>query len=145
MYRQLQRLATVAKKFGIERAQQIIGRVRWMADRGVRLITGTDAGMAPFDNFPVALQGLHGRGFSADQILEMATVTTADAIGLATTAGRLCVGYNADLLVVHGDPRSDLTVLERPALVMTRGRPHVPPSDKVSGRAFDETRVSERS
>jgi hypothetical protein len=29
------------------------------------------------------------------------------------------VGYSADLLVVHGDPRSDLTALERPALVMT--------------------------
>jgi imidazolonepropionase-like amidohydrolase len=133
-----------AKKFGVERAQQIIGRVRWMADRGVRLITGTDAGMAPFDNFPVALRALQDWGFSTDQILEMATVTTADAIGLATTAGRLCVGYSADLLVVHGDPRSDLTALERPALVMTRGRPHVPPPDKP-GRAFDQTRVSERS
>ena len=96
-----------------------------MADRGVRLITGTDAGMAPFDNFPVALRALQDWGFSTDQILEMATVTTADAIGLATTAGRLCVGYSADLL--------------------TRGRPHVPPPDKVPGRAFDETRVSERS
>jgi imidazolonepropionase-like amidohydrolase len=125
-----------AKKFGVERAQQIIGRMRWMADRGVRLITGTDAGMAPFDNFPVALRALQDWGFSTDQILEMATVTTADAIGLATTAGSLSMGYSADLLVIHGDPRSDLTALERPALVMTRGRPHVPPPDESPPSGF---------
>lgn len=71
------------KKYGAERAQQIVGRVRWMADRGVRLITGTDAGMAPFDNFPTVLRGLEDWGFARDQILEMATVTTAEAIGLA--------------------------------------------------------------
>ena len=116
-----------AAKFGVERARQIIGRVRWMADRGVRLITGTDAGMAPFDNFPAALRALQDWAFSPEQILEMATVTTADAIGLATTTGRLRAGYRADLLVVDGDPLADLTALEHPALVMTRGRLHVPP------------------
>jgi predicted amidohydrolase YtcJ len=42
-----------ARRLGAQRAQQIIGRVRWMADRGVRLIAGTDAGMDPFDTFPL--------------------------------------------------------------------------------------------
>ncbi|MFZ0118416.1 MAG: amidohydrolase family protein [Pseudonocardiaceae bacterium] len=111
-----------AKKYGAERALQIIGRVRWMADRGVRLITGTDAGMAPFDNFPAALRALEDWGFSRDQILEMATVTTAAALGLATTAGALRAGYSADLLVVDGDPLTDLTALQLPTLVMARGR-----------------------
>lgn len=116
-----------ARKYGADRAQRIVGRVRWMADRGVRLITGTDAGMAPFDNFPAALHALQDWGFTRDQILEMATVTTADAIGLATTAGTLDAGYSADLLVVDGDPLADLTALQRPTLVLARGRPHIPP------------------
>jgi imidazolonepropionase-like amidohydrolase len=111
-----------AKKYGAERASQIIGRVRWMADRGVRLITGTDAGMAPFDNFPAALRSLEDWGFTRDRILEMATVTTASALGLATTAGTLRAGYSADLVVVDGDPLADLTALQRPTLVMARGR-----------------------
>ncbi|MBW0009415.1 MAG: amidohydrolase family protein [Pseudonocardiales bacterium] len=64
-------------------------------------------------------------GFHPDQILEMATVTTAAAIGLATTAGTLHAGYNADLLVVDGDSLIDLTALQRPLLVMARGRPHL--------------------
>jgi imidazolonepropionase-like amidohydrolase len=88
----------------------------------VRLITGTDAGMAPFDNFPAALRALEDWGFSRDQILEMATVTTAAALGLATTAGALRAGYSADLLVVDGDPLTDLTALQLPTLVMARGR-----------------------
>lgn len=115
-----------AEKYGAERAQQIIGRVRWMADRGVRLITGTDAGMAPFDNFSAALQALQDWGFTPDQILEMATVTTATAIGLATTTGTLAAGYSADLLVVDGDPLADLTALQHLTLVLARGRPHSP-------------------
>ncbi|MGH3549695.1 MAG: amidohydrolase family protein [Pseudonocardiaceae bacterium] len=113
-----------AKKYGAERAQQIIGRVRWMADRGVRLITGTDAGMGPFGNFPAALRALEEWGFTREQILEMATVTTADALGLASTAGALHAGYSADLLVVDGDPLTDLTALQRLTMVMARGRPH---------------------
>lgn len=121
-----------AKKYGAESARRIIGRVRWMADRGVRLITGTDAGMAPFDNFPAALGALEEWGFTRDQILEMATVTTADAIGLASTAGALRAGYSADLLVVDGDPLADLTALQRLTMVMARGRPHRFDSGAVS-------------
>ncbi|HEX2290781.1 MAG TPA: amidohydrolase family protein, partial [Pseudonocardiaceae bacterium] len=55
----------MAARFGAEGAQQIVGRVRWLADQGVRLITGTDAGMGPFGNFPVALQGFALWGFTA--------------------------------------------------------------------------------
>jgi imidazolonepropionase-like amidohydrolase len=52
----------------------------------------------------------------------LATVTTADALGLATTAGTLHPGCSADLLVVDGDPHADLTALRRLTLVMARGR-----------------------
>lgn len=52
----------------------------------------------------------------------LATVATADALGLATTAGTLHPGYSADLLVVDGDPHADLTALRRLTLVMARGR-----------------------
>lgn len=128
----------LARKYGAQRAQRIVGRVRWMADRGVRLITGTDAGMEPFDNFPAALRGLEDWGFPRDQILEMATVTTADAIGLATTTGTLATGYSADLLVVDGDPLTDLTALQHPTLVLARGRQHIPtvkPPPPLDGRS----------
>ncbi len=87
------------------------GRVRWPAERGVRPITGTDAGMGPFDNFPAALQGFALWDFTAEQIIEMAPVGTAEALGLADTTGQLAAGLAADLLVLAGDPLDDLAAL----------------------------------
>lgn len=122
-----------APTFGAERARQIIGRVRWMADRGVRLITGTDAGMTAFENFPAALHALQEWGFTPDRILQMATLTTAEAIGLGTTTGRVHAGYSADLLIVRGDPLTDLAALQQPILVMARGRAHLPSPPQSRG------------
>jgi imidazolonepropionase-like amidohydrolase len=116
----------MATAMGPERAQRIVGRVRWLADRGVRLITGTDAGMAPFDNFGSALRGFAEYGFTPAEIIEMATVSTADALGLGRVTGRLAAGYDADLVVLDGDPLTDLTALDRPELVLARGRVHRP-------------------
>jgi imidazolonepropionase-like amidohydrolase len=116
----------MAAAVGAERAERIVGRVRWLADQGVRLITGTDAGMGPFDNFPVTLRRFAEFGFTAGQIIEMATVTTADALGLAGTTGRLAPGLSADLIVLPGDPLEDLSALTTPELVMAGGRPHRP-------------------
>lgn len=114
----------MAPRFGADRAQQIVGRVGWLAEQGVRLITGTDAGMAPFDNFPAALQGFAQWGFSAERIIEMATVDTADALGLANTTGQLTAGLAADLLVLAGDPLTDLANLGNLELVVAAGQLH---------------------
>ncbi|MGH3975432.1 MAG: amidohydrolase family protein, partial [Pseudonocardiaceae bacterium] len=116
----------IAARFGAERAQQIVGRVQWLAEQGVRLITGTDAGMAPFDNFPAALQGFARWDFTAERIIEMATVDTADALGLASTTGQLAAGLAADLLVLSGNPLRDITALGQLELVIAAGRLHRP-------------------
>ncbi|MGH3981170.1 MAG: amidohydrolase family protein [Pseudonocardiaceae bacterium] len=116
----------MAPRVGAERAQQIVGRVRWLAEQGVRLITGTDAGMGPFDNFSAALQGFALWDFTADRIIEMATVETADALGLANTTGKLAAGLAADLLVLAGNPLQDIAALGQLELVVAAGRLHRP-------------------
>lgn len=116
----------MVKHLGEQRARELVGRVRWLADRGVHLITGTDAGLSAFDNFPEVLQCLQQWSFTADQIIHMATVQTAAALGLSATAGTLAPGLSADLLVVPGDPLADLAALRHPELVVARGRLHTP-------------------
>jgi imidazolonepropionase-like amidohydrolase len=59
-------------------------------------------------------------------VLDAATVVAAEALGLDGRTGRLAEGLSADLLVVDGDPRANLDVLRRPALVLAAGRPHKP-------------------
>lgn len=117
----------MAERLGEQRAKQIIGRVRWMRDRGVRLIIGTDAGLSPFSDTVGALEGLADWGMSNSEIIEIATTGTAEAIGLANT-GRIALGYSADIIVVHGNPLDDLTHLRDLQLVMARGRAHIPGS-----------------
>lgn len=117
------RLATA---IGEDRARRLVGRIRWLADQGVPLIAGTDAGLTPFGDFPAALARTAEWGFSAAEIIEMATARAATALGLSDTAGRLAPGLSADLLVVAGDPLADLTALQRPELVLARGRAHLP-------------------
>ena len=50
--------------------------------------------------------------------------------GLGSVTGRLAVGYDADLIVVHGDPLTDITAVGRLRRVIARGRDYVPDSGR---------------
>ncbi|MFG2993515.1 amidohydrolase family protein [Streptomyces sp. NPDC048257] len=121
-----------AQRFGSERAEEMFGRLRWMADQGVRLIAGTDAGVthAVFDGFVSSLEFFIHIGLSPAEAIDSATVEAALALGIASDTGRLSPGYRADLLAVSGDPLSELAALRDVRLVMSAGRPHTPPTKR---------------
>ena len=123
-----------AERFGQQAAKELFARVRSMADRGVRLIAGTDAGVphAVFDRFWSSLEFFAHLGFTPAQVLAMATTEAAEALGVGGDTGRLAPGYRADLLVVEGDPLADLAALREVRLVVAGGRPHVPSRAAVS-------------
>ncbi|WP_323055164.1 amidohydrolase family protein [Saccharopolyspora sp. NFXS83] len=106
-----------------EVAEQVYGRLPWMAGVGVDLITGTDAGLpgSPFDDSAGALELYEHLGFAPGRVVEMATVCSAAALGLGEVTGRLAAGRDADVLVVGGDPRSGLGALVDVRLVLARG------------------------
>jgi imidazolonepropionase-like amidohydrolase len=113
-------------RFGAEVTELLLGRVRWMAERGVRLIAGTDSGI-PGARFGAYVDGLHvfrEAGLAAERILELATVEPARALGLASVTGQLAQGLRADVVVVDGDPLADLDALRSVRLVVADGRPH---------------------
>nr|WP_280722344.1 amidohydrolase family protein [Kitasatospora sp. MAA4] len=113
-----------AEYFGTERAEQLFGQIRWMAEQGVRLVAGTDAGVpgSVFDGFVGALELYEHLGLSRDRVIDMATVDAARALGIDTDTGRVAAGYRADLLVVDGDPLRDLSALHATRLVIAGGR-----------------------
>jgi len=100
------------------------GRLRWLADHGVPLIAGTDAGLpgSVFNNPAGSLDLYEWLGFSRAQILRIATVDSAQALGLGEVTGQLAPGFSADLLVVDGDPLADLAALRKVRRVMAGGR-----------------------
>jgi imidazolonepropionase-like amidohydrolase len=123
-------LTAVQEQRGPEVLRPWLDLVREQDRAGVLLVAGTDAGIqdAPFDRYAEGLLWYHRAGLAPETVLEMATGRAADALGTADRTGRLRPGLDADLIVVPGDPRTDLGVLADPVLVVARGRPHRPTS-----------------
>lgn len=87
------------------------------------IIAGTDAGI--FTNIPGSslmreLELLVEAGLTPYEALAAATALPAPVIGFPDR-GRVAPGFAANLVLVDGDPLSDLSVLEQPEGVMVRG------------------------
>jgi imidazolonepropionase-like amidohydrolase len=92
---------------------------------GVTLTSGVDAGIGPgkpHGLLPVAVAQMAECGLPTAVALASATSVAARACGLEQRTGRLAVGLDADLLLVDSDPLADLTSLQRPRAVVSRGR-----------------------
>ncbi len=92
---------------------------------GVAVTAGSDSGSpsAPHPALFRELCDLVSRGgLSPLEAITAATATNARALGLEAEIGRVAPGLAADLLVVDGDPASDVTALERSWGVMQAGR-----------------------
>jgi imidazolonepropionase-like amidohydrolase len=120
--------AAVLAKLGMSFEQMLEVRKRRVAQMhaaGVRIVSGSDGGIAaakPHGLLPVSVAYLVDGGVSTAAGLASATALAAAACGLGDRKGRLRAGYDADLLVVDGDPVADITALGRPAAVFAGGR-----------------------
>jgi imidazolonepropionase-like amidohydrolase len=103
------------------RMEQVAGLYR----AGVRLVSGADAGInpgKPHGVLPESVGDLVGLGVPPVAALASATSVAAEACGLAGRTGRLLPGLDADLLLVDGDPTTDITALRAVRHVVSRGR-----------------------
>jgi imidazolonepropionase-like amidohydrolase len=92
---------------------------------GVTFVAGTDAGIGPPKRHglvPLGVAELVDCGVPPSEALAAATAVAARACGLERRTGRLAPGLDADLLLVDGDPLGDITALQRPRVVVSRGR-----------------------
>lgn len=93
---------------------------------GVRLVAGSDAGLGPAKPhgiLPETLVEYVACGIPATAALAAATSVGAEVCGLGRRKGRIRPGFEADLLVVDGDPTSDISALRRPLAVYRAGNP----------------------
>jgi imidazolonepropionase-like amidohydrolase len=103
-----------------------------MHEMGVRIIAGTDAGIdnTPHHQYVGGLQYLVTLGFRPADVLAMATTEAAAALGVDAVTGRLAPGFDADLIVVEGDPNADIAALGKLQRVVARGRDYLPDSGR---------------
>ncbi len=91
---------------------------------GVEVATGTDCGVRGVmpDMLWREIELLHDHGASAMTAIRAATATAARLLGLLDDIGTVEVGKRADLVLVDGDPLTDLARLEHPRLVVRAGQ-----------------------
>jgi Tol biopolymer transport system component len=92
---------------------------------GVRVVTGTDVG-PPFDEPGVLLetQLFVRAGFTPIEAIRAATLDAASCLGVEQELGSVEVGKRADLIIVDGDPATDIRDLRRIVWVVLGGAPH---------------------
>jgi len=89
-------------------------------DGGVTLIPGTDsfAGYSLLHELELYVQA----GIPAPEVLRMATLTSAQVVGLDRERGVIAAGRIADMILVDGDPSRDIGDLHRIRTVIKAGR-----------------------
>ena len=90
---------------------------------GVPLATGTDTGEVGVTADMVwrEIVLLHDHGATPMAAIRAATSAAARLLGLDADVGRVEPGYRADLVLVEGDPLTDLRRLATPELVLQGG------------------------
>ena len=106
------------------RNEESIANIRHLHDLGVPIVAGNDAGWryTGFDDFHKELALLVRAGMTPLEAIHAATGRAAKACQLDGIAGTIAAGCAADLLAVRGDPATDLSALNMPAMVLQAGK-----------------------
>jgi imidazolonepropionase-like amidohydrolase len=92
---------------------------------GVKIVAGTDAGGHGHPSNALEIECLAKAGLTPLQALQAATGWAAECLGWERDLGTIEKGKLADLIVVDGDPLSDVAMLQNPkriALVLKGGQ-----------------------
>lgn len=102
-------------------AQKMVRRARAL---GVRVITGGDTQYGPQSVTRVSQEivAFTELGFSPMDAIKSATSLAAECLGLGAKTGRLASGFEADLIVVEGNPLDDIRVIQDVTVVVSNGR-----------------------
>jgi imidazolonepropionase-like amidohydrolase len=96
-------------------------------DAGVRVAFGTDQGVGPHGRNAEELGLMVEAGMTPMQAIVAVTKTASECIHMADEIGTLEPGKLADMLLVDGDPLSDVTMLmnrDKLLIIMQGGRQH---------------------
>jgi imidazolonepropionase-like amidohydrolase len=106
------------------KAAEIFPQARTVVSRavaaGVKIAAGTDAPAIPHGRNAKELVALVERGMTPLQVLQAATVNSAELLGV-DDRGRIAGGLLADLVAVPGNPLDDMSVLTDVRFVMKGG------------------------
>lgn len=101
-----------------------LSNVRRMREAGVPMIAGSDAGVnyLPHDAGIDEIILMTEVGFTPLEALRAATGYSAEVIGIGAVAGTITPGKRADLVIVGGDPATDIRAIRNVRQVIKSGQ-----------------------
>lgn len=117
-------LLAMAERVGVT-LEQRLAQVGELHAAGVSFVSGVDSGINPVKPhglLPTAVVELVAAGVPPVAALASATGRAARACGLGERTGQLRAGLQADLILVDGDPTTDITAIRNTRVIVARGR-----------------------
>ena len=107
-----------------DRKENSIASFKRALQAGVRIATGTDAGGSPARHGFVAreIELMVDSGMTPQAALEASTKVAAELLGVQDQVGTIEVGKQADMVLIDGDPHSDIGALKNVWAVFQGGR-----------------------
>jgi imidazolonepropionase-like amidohydrolase len=105
-------------------APRIEDTIRRAHAMGIRLAAGadTDYGVESVTRISHEVMRLRALGLTSVEALATATSGAAELLGIGARTGRVAEGYEADLIVLEGNPLDDPAWLQDALIVVTNGR-----------------------
>lgn len=100
-------------------AKNMLTAIKALHDAGIRLVAGTD-GLAGFV-LHRELMYYAEAGIAPADILRLATLGSAEVMGVDEQVGQIAPGYRADLIVVDGKPDQDISDITKVRTVIKEG------------------------
>jgi imidazolonepropionase-like amidohydrolase len=101
----------------------IFETLRAMAAAGGRIVAGTDAPIVPYGlGLVLEIEQMSEAGLGPLKAIHSATEVAAEALGASNELGSIRPGRLADLVILDGDPVTDIRNLRRVDGVVSRGR-----------------------
>ena len=119
-----ERFNYVLRLRGRHMVPQLERAVREAHRQGVKIATGADNyyDSESINRISMEIQAFAKIGMSHFEALQAGTVSSAELLRVDDRTGRIAEGFQADMILVPGNPLEDLRVLEDVLLVMSNGR-----------------------
>lgn len=108
-------------KFMIPLAEKVFKKAHAM---GIKIATGADNGYTAKTTSRISLEAAHfvRMGMTNFEAIQSATVISAELLRLEKQTGQITNGFEADMILVPGNPLEDINALQDVILVMSNGQ-----------------------
>lgn len=108
-------------KFMMPQAEKVFQKAH---ELGIKIVTGADNNYTANTTSRISLECQHyvRMGMNNFEAMQSATILAAELLGVDKTTGRIEKGYDADLLLVPGNPLEEIRYLQDALMVMSNGQ-----------------------